>query len=182
MLSYTCSGSSFGRQMHFGFNPWRRSEVYEIVWPEYTEAAEYKKQHNECTSHSRVLQYNFTIKWQFSSPCNLHSSYKLSSITRAAGTSTGRREGGTPYCRDSGRQTCGLRGEGRGSVPHTQFFHLSEWQALVTCVHSIHSFRLTSGTAPCYRSATTSAECLYVPYRRGDVCGCTTIDWLTSQS
>jgi len=100
----------------------------EILWADSTEAAEYKTQHNECNSHSRVLQYNFTIKWQFSSPCYLHSSYKLSSITRAAW--------GRGNCRDSGRQTCGLRREGALDHIHNSFIYQNDKHFISCYVYS----------------------------------------------
>ena len=147
------------------------------MWAEYTEAAEYKKQHNECNPHSRVLQYNFTIKWQFSSPCYLHSSYKLSSITRAAGGK------GDPHCRDSGRQTCGWRREGAVDHIHNSFIYQNDKHFISCYVYSQLQTVLqicddSRPVSPCIFSLVS--VCLYVLYVA--VCGCIAIGRLTSAS
>jgi hypothetical protein len=124
----------------------------QTVWAENTEVADYKMQLNECKWHSRILQYNCTTKCQLSSPCYRHSSYKLSSITRVAGTSTRRREERT------GGQTCGLNREGEGALHHTQFFHLSAWQALYKLLHvRVHT---ASDCAPDLCHIVPPAQCL----------------------
>jgi hypothetical protein len=131
-----------------------RKELDEVVWV-YRHGRTYaKEQWNECNSHNRVLQYNFTIKWQFSYLCCLHSSHKLSSITS-------RREGGRSHSLpllwwDSWRGW--LVVWGGGCTPNTQFFHLSEWQALyiflrvysfeIALPHCI-TFLVCHGSRPC---------------------------------